>query len=769
MFDKLASLHWYRDRRVIVAAGALGFVLTFALMEGIHVFLVSLSMLSIALAGAVGALFGICIAGAAWFRRVRRTLSEQNTRLDGAVNNMNQGLCMFDAQNRLVVWNERYRAMYSIEPHRIWRGCGVHDLLDARIAAGTFPLDPGRYEAQLRAALEQGDTFTLNVELADGRVIAVVNQPMNGGGWVATHEDITDRKRAERDLEQTRAFLDTIIENVPSPIIVKDARDLRYLLLNRAAEIYLGIDRGKVLGKRAIEVMPAATAEYIEGEDRKLTESGKILFIDEHAVLTPSNGTRIVTTTRLPVMDAAGKPQYLISVIRDLTDKKRHEQRIAHMAHHDPLTDLPNRTAFNECIAATLDLAATSGDSFAVLCVDLDRFKAINDVFGHSAGDALLREVAHRLAAECEGAFLARVGGDEFAVITPAGAQPAGAEALAGRLVAALDADIDVGGTAMRVGLTIGIALFPQDGADSVTLVANADAALFRAKSEARGSVRFFELAMDKQLRERRALQQDLRLALERDELALHYQPQAHIGGEITGFEALARWHHPRFGLVPPATFIPLAEESGLIIKLGEWILRTACAEAASWPRPLRIAVNLSPVQFQRGDLAKFVHEVLLETGLSPSRLELEITEGVLIGDFPGAVSILRRLKNLGVRIAMDDFGTGYSSLSYLQSFPFDKIKIDQAFIANLTHSQQAVTIIRAVIALGRGLDLPVVAEGVETEEQVKFLAAEQCSEIQGYLVGRPQPIAEYAHVVGRAPAPVRAPARRKKTLAKAG
>ena len=687
-------------------------------MEGIHVFLVSLSMLSIALAGAVGALFGICIAGAAWFRRVRRTLSEQNTRLDGAVNNMNQGLCMFDAQNRLVVWNERYRAMYSIEPHRIWRGCGVHDLLDARIAAGTFPLDPGRYEAQLRAALEQGDTFTLNVELADGRVIAVVNQPMNGGGWVATHEDITDRKRAERDLEQTRAFLDTIIENVPSPIIVKDARDLRYLLLNRAAEIYLGIDRGKVLGKRAIEVMPAATAEYIEGEDRKLTESGKILFIDEHAVLTPSNGTRIVTTTRLPVMDAAGKPQYLISVIRDLTDKKRHEQRIAHMAHHDPLTDLPNRTAFNECIAATLDLAATSGDSFAVLCVDLDRFKAINDVFGHSAGDALLREVAHRLAAECEGAFLARVGGDEFAVITPTGAQPAGAEALAGRLVAALDADIDVGGTAMRVGLTIGIALFPQDGADSVTLVANADAALFRAKSEARGSVRFFELAMDKQLRERRALQQDLRLALERGELALHYQPQAHIGGEITGFEALARWHHPRFGLVPPATFIPLAEESGLIIKLGEWILRTACAEAASWPRPLRIAINLSPVQFQRGDLAKLVHEVLLETGLSPSRLELEITEGVLIGDFPGAVSILRRLKNLGVRIAMDDFGTGYSSLSYLQSFPFDKIKIDQAFIANLAHSQQAVTIIRAVIALGRGLDLPVVAEGVETEEQ---------------------------------------------------
>jgi EAL domain-containing protein (putative c-di-GMP-specific phosphodiesterase class I) len=261
---------------------------------------------------------------------------------------------------------------------------------------------------------------------------------------------------------------------------------------------------------------------------------------------------------------------------------------------------------------------------------------------------------------------------------------------------------------------------------------------------------------MDKQLRERRALQQDLRLAIERGELALHYQPQAHIDGEITGFEALVRWHHPRFGLVAPSTFIPLAEESGAIGELGEWILRTACGEAASWPKPLRIAINLSPVQFRHGDLAKLVHEVLLETGLSPSRLELEITEGVLIGDFNTVVSILRRLKSFGVRIAMDDFGTGYSSLSYLQAFPFDKIKIDQAFVANLAHSQQAVTIIRAVIALGRGLNLPVVAEGVETEEQLKFLAGEQCSEIQGFYIGRPEPITSYAAVVGREPAPDR-------------
>jgi EAL domain-containing protein (putative c-di-GMP-specific phosphodiesterase class I) len=244
-------------------------------------------------------------------------------------------------------------------------------------------------------------------------------------------------------------------------------------------------------------------------------------------------------------------------------------------------------------------------------------------------------------------------------------------------------------------------------------------------------------------------LQQDLHSAISRGELDLHYQPQAHIDGEITGFEALVRWHHPRHGLVPPSAFVPLAEESGLIIPLGEWILRTACREAASWPRPLHIAINLSPVQFRHGDLPRLVHEILLETGLAPSRLELEITEGVLIDNFTRAVAVLRRLKGLGVRIAMDDFGTGYSSLSYLQSFPFDKMKIDQAFVANLGHSHQATTIIRAVIALGRGLNLPVVAEGVETDEQLRFLAAEGCSEFQGYLVGRPKPIEEYAHVLG--------------------
>ncbi len=764
MFRGLKYFDTNRGRRRAIFAGVLAIAATLAMAEAAYVFSVPPGTILFTLV-AVAIVLGVCLV-ASMSARIRQKMSEQNLQLDVALNNMNQGLCMFDAQNLLVVWNERYREMYNIDPRHIWRGCTIRDLLDARIAAGTFPLDPARYDQELRAALKERTAFTLNIELKDGRTIAVVNQPMKDGGWVATHEDITERKRAERELERTRSFLDTIIENVPSPIIVKNISDLRYLLINRAAEKYLGVDRSVMLGKTAGEVMPRSSADKIEAEDQKLIELGEVAFLSEHAVATPANGTRIVTATRLPVKDTDGMPQYLISVINDLTERKHHEQRIEHLARHDPLTDLPNRTAFNDCIASTIGLAAGSRESFALLCMDLDRFKAVNDVFGHAVGDALLREVGRRLGAVSHGAFLARLGGDEFAVITPTGMQPAAAETLAERLSAALDSDIEINGNTLRVGATIGIGIYPQDGTDAAALIANADAALFRAKAEMRGSIRFFEISMDKQLRERRALQQDLRSASAHNELALHYQPQAHIDGEVTGFEALVRWHHPRHGLVPPDTFIPLAEESGLIVPMGEWILRMACREAASWPRPLHIAINLSPVQFQHGDLPRLVHQILLETGLAPSRLELEITEGVLIGDFTRAVAILRRLKGLGVRIAMDDFGTGYSSLSYLQSFPFDKIKIDQSFVANLGHSQQAATIIRAVIALGRGLNLPVVAEGVETEEQLRFLASENCNEIQGYLVGRPQPIDEYAEVVGRGRAPRRP---RRKPLAAAG
>jgi predicted signal transduction protein with EAL and GGDEF domain len=315
------------------------------------------------------------------------------------------------------------------------------------------------------------------------------------------------------------------------------------------------------------------------------------------------------------------------------------------------------------------------------------------------------------------------------------------------------------------MGLTTGIAVFPHNGADGEALLANADAALFRAKAKARGSINFFDAEMDQQVRDRRALHQDMAAAIRNGELSLHYQPQARArhkvtGDHILGFEALARWIHPTRGFVPPGEFIPLAEESGLIVEMGEWILREACREAASWPRHFQIAVNLSPAQFMRGDLVGLVHSILVETGLSPGRLELEITEGVLIEDFDRGLSLLRRLKALGVRIAMDDFGSGYSSLTYLQAFPFDKIKIDRAFVMNLGRNPQSAAIIRAMIGLGHGLDISIVAEGVETQEQLSFLAEEACDQVQGYFIGKPAPIRDYAEWIGRTAPAIEKPRR---------
>ncbi|MDI3469064.1 MAG: diguanylate cyclase/phosphodiesterase (GGDEF & EAL domains) with PAS/PAC sensor(s) [Pseudolabrys sp.] len=682
-------------------------------------------------------------------RVVLNRVREQNRLLDAATNNMVQGLCMFDADNRLLVWNQRYVEMYSIDPKRIWRGCSLKDLLEARVATGTFPLDIDAYQADMAKKLNRGERFTITVQLPDGRVIAGVNQPMAGGGWVATHEDITERTRAERELKQAEAFLDAVIHHVPTPIVVKSVSDFRYRLINRAAEKFFG-SNDRMVGKSAAEVFAPELAERIMMRDLEVLEAGHEVLFGEHLVPTTAGDNRVVSELRLPVPGADGAPQYIISVLDDVTQRKRDAARITYMAHHDSMTDLPNRIAFNECLESTLKIAAGNGESFAVLCMDVDRFKAINDTFGPVTGDELLRQMADRLADASQGAFIARTGGDEFAAVTPTGPQPDGAEALAERLRDTLVADFEIEGHRISASITIGVAIFPLDAADTTGLLANAEAALYRAKLESRGSIRFFKPDMDKQLREKRALQHDLRQALANDELELYYQPQSTMDGTIIGFEALVRWHHPRQGMVPPSTFIPLAEESGLIIPLGEWILRTACREAASWPKPLSIAVNLSPVQFQHGELVNVVHAALLETGLSPQRLELEITEGVLIGDFSRAMSILRRLKNMGVHIAMDDFGTGYSSLSYLQSFPLDKIKIDQVFIANLLNNPQSAAIVRAVIGLGRGLQLPVVAEGVETEEQRAFLARASCDGVQGYLIGRPQPIAFYAELVGR-------------------
>jgi diguanylate cyclase (GGDEF)-like protein/PAS domain S-box-containing protein len=562
---------------------------------------------------------------------------------------------------------------------------------------------------------------------------------------------IGEREIAAAELSRTQNFLHTIIENMPMMLTVKELPEHRYVLINRAAQDVFGIPRREMIGKRVQDIFPDGMSDplSVDGDE---VGGGDLAVVNQHTITTPQGGPRLLTTKKLIIRRKDGQPHYLLNLSEDITERKQAEERVEHMSRHDALTGLPNRVAFADYLQETMGRAGAEGTSFAVMSLDLDRFKEVNDVFGHTFGDDLLREVSSRMREVANGTFIARLGGDEFSVVASEGPQPLTAESLAADLQRVIEEVVELDDHRIRIGVSIGVAIYPTDGTDAATLLGNSDAALYRAKGSGRGAIRFFEAEMDLRLRERRSLQQDLQCAIERNELSLCYQPQARIGGEIIGFEALLRWTHPTRGAISPAEFIPLAEQSGSIFEISEWVLRTACREAASWPRPLQIAINLSPVQFRHGDLPGLVHSALLESGLAPKRLELEITEGVLVDDFSRAVSILRRLKSLGVRIAMDDFGTGYSSLSYLQSFPFDKIKIDQAFISNLQRSQQSAAIIRAVIGLGRGLELPVAAEGVETKDQLAFLSREACDEIQGFLIGKPCPIEEYAEVVGRPP-----------------
>lgn len=563
-------------------------------------------------------------------------------------------------------------------------------------------------------------------------------------------EDITERKQADEQLRRSQDFINAVIENVPLPITVKDVHDFRYILVNRSCEEWFGVSRDKLIGKRACDLLPKEEADAMNALDNAAIQSMQPLYTDAYSLHASHNNARLVTSKKVAIRNSDGNPLHLLTVLDDVTERKRAEQRISHLAHYDTLTDLPNRATFNNTMDATLNHAEASGEQFAVLSIDLDRFKEANDSYGHLVGDALLREVARRLQTASEGAVVARIGGDEFAVILADGEQPPVAAALAERLLATVEKDFEVEGQRLKLGMSIGVAIYPTNGTDAKMLMTNADAALYRAKAEFRGSALFYDPEMGVRLRERHALQEDLRSAIVHDELLLHYQPQMKMSGETVGFEALARWQCPKRGTVSPGTFIPIAEESGLIIPLSGWILREACREAASWPQPLTIAVNISPLQFRQGDLPRLVHSILLETGLAPGRLELEITESVMINDFSRAVSILNRLKSLGVRIAMDDFGTGYSSLSYLQSFSCDKIKIDRIFISDLESNYNSRAIVRAVIGLGQSLNLPIIAEGVETEAQHAYLVQEGCDEVQGYLTGRPHPIADYAKLVGR-------------------
>ncbi len=683
---------------------------------------------------------GITIVSA---RQIATKLRTHNLRLNTALNNMGQGLVMFDGTGHLVICNQRYLQMYDLPPERVRCCRTLRDILHLRVERGMYPGDPDQAASTLVHTLGQAKSGQHTTNLKDGRSIKVTNEPMPGGGWVSTHDDITELRRA-------RTFLDTIIENVPVPIIVKTVTDQRCTLINHAAEKFFAVSREQMIGKVAHEIYTKERADIIVERDSDALRSQSPVLFSEHSVPGPQGEIRRVKSTKVVVGGEDGSPQFLISLLEDVTEKSENERRIAHMAHHDVLTDLPNRAFFNERLAATIANADVAKEHFAIICIDLDGFGEVNDLYGHAVGDALLRQFSHRVNALMEGAFLARLGGDEFTFIVIDDEHRSASTELSRCLLAAVSNDFEIDGYRLQIGLSMGIAIYPSHGSDAKSLMNNADAALYRAKGEGRGSIRFFEPEMGNRLRERRSLQEDLKFAVERGELFLNFQPQAKITGETIGFEALVRWTCPKRGAVLPSEFIPVAEESGVIIPLGEWVLREACREAASWPIGLQIAVNISPVQFRSGDLPNLVHAILMETGLTASRLELEITEGVLIDDFSRAVSLLRRLKSLGVKIALDDFGTGYSSLSYLHSFPFDKIKIDRTFIANVQQSRHSTAIVRAVIGLGRSLDIPILAEGVETEAERSYLRDEGCDEIQGYLTGRPYPIEHYADRTGR-------------------
>jgi diguanylate cyclase (GGDEF)-like protein/PAS domain S-box-containing protein len=684
----------------------------------------------------------------------KRRLALEKHRLDAAVASMPHGLLLYDAEGRLVVCNRAYLEMYRLGPHAVSPGDTLFDVLDARSRAGTFVGDVESYCTERHREIARRIPFETIYPMPDGRSIRMMNHPVADGGWISLHEDITARRRLEEERDRDREFLNSIIDNVPMPILVKDARDWTYVLANRAALDHCGLPRERVIGHTCRDLWGAEDAARIERCDLAAWENGGSLLSDEHTFNTPAGGARIIVSNRVVIHAGDGAPRYLLTVIEDITERKQSEQRIAHLAHHDALTGLPNRVLFREQLEQSLKRVRSHGRRLALLYLDLDRFKSVNDTLGHPVGDELLKEVALRLRG-CigESDFVARLGGDEFAVVRDDFATPEDITALVMRILGALGEPCEVGNHRLVADATIGVALAPEDAGDPDELLKNADLAMYGAKADGRGTYRFFEAAMDARMKARRGLEFDLREAIMCGGFELHYQPiVAFAGGRVTGCEALLRWQHRSSGLIPPAEFIPIAEETGLIVPLGEWVLRTACAEAATWPGDIKVAVNVSPAQFNSAGLVQAVVGALAASRLPPRRLELEITEAVLIRDDAAALGILHQLRSLGVRIALDDFGTGYSSLSYLQRFPFDKIKIDRSFVSDLDASDSSRNIVQAIVDIAATRQITTTAEGVETEAQSQALRALGCTEMQGYLITVPVPAGRLAPLLRETP-----------------
>ena len=555
-------------------------------------------------------------------------------------------------------------------------------------------------------------------------------------------QDITERKRVELALADSKLKLDAAMSNMSQGLCMFDADEKLVIFNPRFAEIYSLPPEQIVTGMTTRQLMELALSstrvadvdpEGTLGLQQSIFREGR-----EGSFIERLTDGRSIAISYRPLPDGG-----FVATFEDITERLRAEDRIRHLAQHDALTDLSNRVAFYERMDAVLGLRRT--DPVAVLSLDLDRFKSVNDTLGHPAGDLLLKVAAERMRTCVRGEdIVARLGGDEFAIVQVPSDQPKDATALALRLIEVIGAPYDLDGHQVILGVSVGISIAPNDGNEPDVLMKNADLALYRAKADGGGVYRFFEVAMDARMQARRALELDLRKALVNGEFELYYQPVVDVKtGQVTSCEALIRWHHPERGLVAPLEFIPVAEETGLIVQIGEWVVRQACKEAARWASSITIAVNLSPAQFKSRNLLPMVINALAASGLPAARLELEITEMVLMQETEGAFAVLHQLRNLGIKIAMDDFGTGYSSLGYLRAFPFDKIKIDQSFIRDLPGKKDSVAIVRAVVGLSSSLGITTTAEGVETKEQLASVTEEGCDEVQGYLFSWPKPAAE--------------------------
>ena len=676
--------------------------------------------------------------------------------LEQAINNLSFGLIIFDSKREVVFCNKRYTEIYGLSSEQVKPGTPVSDLIQHRLNLGLkVRSKPDEYIRQrLGNAVVPATTIQ---EFTDGRIIIYNVYPMPDGGGMATHEDVTGReemsahlktqyelgKAQEENLRIRNLQFDTAINNMSQGLCFFDAAHRLIVCNDRYIEMYdLPPDRvgpGTPLAEIVDMRFEAGSFPAMSRDEYLHWRSNVAISAKPTDSIVELRNGRTFKIRHRPMPDGGW-----VATHEDITEQRRSEVKIEYMAHHDSLTDLANRVLLNQRLEHALDKTSPE-QMVAVHHLDLDQFKSVNDTFGHPAGDKLLKIVADRLRGLVrETDTIARTGGDEFVIVQSAIADPADATSLAQRVIGLMSEPYDLDGQQAVIGASIGIAVGPGDGSSPDKLLRNADLALYRAKGDGRGTFRFFESAMDLQMQTRRIMEQDLRKALPAGEFELYYQPVVNlVNNEISGFEALLRWNHPNQGMIAPVTFIPLAEEIGFIVPLGEWVIRQACAAAARWPADIRVAVNISAVQFRNPGLMQVIVGALANSGLDPTRLEIEITETVLLENKETTLDVLHQLRALGVRIAMDDFGTGYSSLTYLQCFPFDKIKIDRSFVKDITDNTGSLNIVRAVAALANGMGMTATAEGVETREQLDRITSEGCTEMQGFLFSQPLPAHE--------------------------